>query len=105
MDVEVERRRSKRIPLLTEAEYECNGAFAKSNIADIGLFGVFIYTESPLREGEKLKLSFALPDGHVVVSEGLVAHCQPGLGMGIAFTTLKTEDLQRIEQLLDLFGA
>ncbi|MEW6211813.1 MAG: PilZ domain-containing protein [Acidobacteriota bacterium] len=97
----VERRRTNRKPLLLEVKYEGQGVRAQTRISDIHLFGVFIDTLSALPPvGTPLKLSFSLPDGHLIETEGVVIHCQQGIGMGIEFTSMKREDGERLRDLL-----
>lgn len=96
-----ERRQSKRGDLFTEVEYEGGGVRAETRISDISLSGVFIDALSPLPVGAALKVSFTLPGGERVVAEGVVVHCQPRIGMGVSFTSLKPEDGQRISAALD----
>ncbi|MEK6322683.1 MAG: PilZ domain-containing protein [Acidobacteriota bacterium] len=96
-----ERRQSKRGDLFTEVEYEGGGIRAETRISDISLSGVFIDALSPLPVGAALKVTFTLPGGERVVTEGVVVHSQPSIGMGVSFTSLKPEDARRIQEALD----
>ena len=96
-----ERRQTNRGELLTEVEYEGAGVRAQTRISDISLSGVFIDALSPLPVGAALKLMFTLPSGHQVVTEGVVAHSQAGIGMGVAFTSLTPEDARLIQAAID----
>lgn len=96
-----ERRQSKRRDLFTEVEYEGGGIRAETRISDISLSGVFIDALSPLPVGATLKVTFTLPGGQRVVTEGVVVHSQPRIGMGVSFTSLKPEDTQHIQEALD----
>lgn len=96
-----ERRRTNRKPLILEVKYEGQGVRAQTRISDIHLFGVFIDTSSAIPPaGTPLKLSFNLPGGHLVETEGIVIHAQQGIGMGVEFTSMKREDGERLRDLL-----
>ncbi len=96
-----ERRHSTRGDLFTEVQYEGVGIHAETRISDINLSGVFIDALSPLPVGAVLKLFFTLPGGQRVTTEGIVVHCQPGIGMGVEFTGLKPEDAILIQETID----
>ncbi len=95
-----ERRQSTRGALFTEVQYEGAGIHAETRISDINLSGVFIDALSPLPVGAALKLSFTLPSGQRVATEGVVVHSQPRIGMGVAFTSLKPEDAKLIQEAI-----
>jgi hypothetical protein len=95
-----ERRQGSRGALFTEVQYEGAGVNAETRISDINLSGVFIDALSPLPVGASLKLKFTLPGGHRVATEGKVVHSQPGIGMGVAFTSLTPEDARLIQEAI-----
>jgi len=99
--VDNERRNASRADLLTEVEYEGGGVRAQTRVSDISLTGVFIDALSPLPEGSNLRLSFTLPGGRRVTTEGVVVHSQPAIGMGVAFTALDPEDALVIQKHLE----
>ena len=96
-----ERRHSSRGTLFTEVQYEGAGIHAETRISDINLSGVFIDALSPVPVGAAVNLSFILPGGQRVATEGVVVHSQPGIGMGVAFTSLKAEDAKLIQETID----
>jgi len=96
-----DRRQSTRGTLYTEVKYEGAGIRAETRISDISLSGVFIDALSPLPAGAVLKLSFTLPGGQRVATEGAVVHCQPRIGMGVSFTNLKPEDAKLIQEAIE----
>jgi len=96
-----ERRQSRRGTLFTEVQYEGAGIHAETRISDINLSGVFIDALSPLPVGAALKLKFTLPCGQPVVTEGVVVHSQPRIGMGVEFTSLTAEDARLIQEAID----
>ena len=96
-----DRRQSRRGTLYTEVKYEGAGIRAETRISDISLSGVFIDALSPLPVGAVLSLSFTLPGGQRVATEGVVVHSQPRIGMGIAFTNLTPEDAKLIKEAIE----
>jgi len=102
--MENERRHSNRGIMLTEVQYEGAGVRAETRISDINLSGVFIDAMSPLPVGAKIKLAFTLPGGKRVDTDGIVAHSQPGIGMGVEFTGLTPEQKELIQAALDQRG-
>jgi len=96
-----DRRQSRRGTLYTEVKYEGAGIRAETRISDISLSGVFIDALSPLPAGAVLNLSFTLPGGQRVATEGVVVHSQPRIGMGIAFTSLTPEDAKLIQEAIE----
>ena len=96
-----DRRQARRGTLYTEVKYEGPGIRAETRISDISLSGVFIDALSPLPVGAVLKLSFTLPGGQLVATEGVVMHSQPRIGMGVSFTSLKPEDAKLIQEAIE----
>ena len=96
-----ERRKTNRGILLTEVQYEGAGIRAETRISDINLSGVFIDALSPLPVGAALKVSFTLPGGQRIATEGVVVHSQPSIGMGVEFTSLKPDDAKLIQDAID----
>jgi hypothetical protein len=96
-----DRRQSTRGTLYTEVKYEGAGIRAETRISDINLSGVFIDALSPLPVGAVLNLSFTLPGGQRVATDGVVVHSQPRIGMGVAFTGLKPEDAKLIQEAIE----
>jgi hypothetical protein len=99
-----DRRGSPRKPLVAEVEYETAGVRAKARINNVGTLGVFIEEESRLPVGARLKLRFRLPDDHTIEAEGVVAHRQTGVGMGVAFVTIGAEAVRRIRDFIEADG-
>lgn len=98
--IKKEQRQAWRSPLLLDVTYEGAGAQAETRISDISVTGVYIEMVSPVPVGSNLKLSFTLPDGYAVHTEGVVVHSQPHTGIGVEFTALKREDARRIRQFI-----
>lgn len=95
-----DQRRSERIPLLIDVEFESAGVRRKARITNLGTLGVFIETDSPLTVGLHLKLRFSLERGQQIETYGVVAHRQTGLGMGVAFISISSEEVKQIKKLI-----
>ena len=85
-------RRFRRRTLRVLVEYFCEAGLCCDPATTLGAGGLFIETESPQREGARLKLRFRLPESQITHEiEGRVAWARrPGSqgspGMGIEFT-------------------
>jgi hypothetical protein len=80
--------------------YDCDGEAVDTTISDLSVNGAFVDTPDPLSTGSLLTLVFTLPDGMVVETLGKVVHSQAGVGMGITFTTLSSEQSNYIRQFI-----
>jgi hypothetical protein len=83
-----------------DVTFEGAGGRNETRISDISVTGVYVETLSPIAVGSNLKLTFTLPDGYLINTEGVVVHSQPRTGIGVEFTTLKREDARRIRQFI-----
>lgn len=95
-----EQRRAWRSALLLEVTYEGAGVQTETRISDISVTGVYIETMSRIPIGSNLDLTFTLPDGSTVITEGVVVHSQPQTGIGVKFINLNREDARRIRQFI-----
>ena len=95
------QRRSPRKPLITDVEYKSAGAQVRARLANIGTLGVYIETDSPLVVGMHLELTFVLPGGHPIETKGVVVHQQTGRGMGVAFVSMRAEDINQISAYVE----
>jgi uncharacterized protein (TIGR02266 family) len=95
-----EQRRAWRSPLPLDLTYEGAGGRTETRISDISVTGVYIETVSPVPVGSNLKLTFTLPDGYIIHTDGVVIHSQPQTGIGVKFINLDSEDARRIRQFI-----
>jgi hypothetical protein len=96
-----ERRRSPR--------YRCQGSAhlreISSNIAtwatftDVSMHGCYVEAMSTFRVGAELALTIEV-NGYRVECRGTVQIVYPGLGMGVAFTTISQENRERLRELV-----
>ncbi|HKY03564.1 MAG TPA: PilZ domain-containing protein [Blastocatellia bacterium] len=96
-----DQRRSERIPILIDVEFESAGVRRKARITNLGTLGVFIETDSPLTVGLRLKLSFSLEQGQLIEAYGVVAHRQTGSGVGVAFISISSDQVNQIKKLIE----
>lgn len=104
-----ERRKSQRILVDLEVDYQCEDTFLFAYITDMSAFGIFIRTNNPEPPGTHLNLRFKLPaDKESLALEGEVIWINPfrpgdfdnlNPGMGVKFIDL-TPDI--ISKLMDL---
>ncbi len=79
--------------------WEAEGKRVTSRVGTLGLGGLFIYTASPPQVGEVVRLIFELPGGQVR-ARAIVRSCEPGRGMGVAFTWMNQETRAKLNQLM-----
>jgi type IV pilus assembly protein PilZ len=104
-----DRRKSHRILVDLEVDYQCEDTFLFAYITDMSAFGIFIRTNNPEPPGTHLNLRFRLPEGaETLALEGEVIWINPfrpgdfnnlNPGMGVKFVDL-TPDL--VKRLMDL---
>lgn len=104
-----DRRKSHRILVDLEVDYQCEDTFLFAYITDMSAFGIFIRTNNPEPPGTRLNLRFRLPEGaETLALEGEVIWINPfrpgdfnnlNPGMGVKFVDL-TPDL--VKRLMDL---
>jgi len=70
-----------------------------SRVGTLGLGGLFIQDAQPADIGESIKMVFKVPDGEVR-ARAMVRDSRPGKGMGVEFTSMKTEDRARLRRLM-----
>lgn len=97
---DTERRRAWRSGLVLDVWYEGEGVPGETRISDLSVTGAYVETRTPLPAGTTFRLIFALPDGHIIETEGTVVHSRRGNGMGIKFTSLSPEQSNNIRQFI-----
>ena len=108
-NAEKERRAAARYDTTIEVDYANDQTFLFSYIQNISLFGIFIYTKTPLPIGTILKLRFTPPKEESAFElEGEVVWINPyreggkniNPGMGVKFVNLEEDQHERLEQLI-----
>ncbi|HZQ70433.1 MAG TPA: PilZ domain-containing protein [Terriglobales bacterium] len=97
----VERRQHPRLKCLNSVELHPAAATAPiwSKTTEMGLGGCFVEMPMPLPVGTTLKISLWVKDEKLRFS-GKVVNSRPGFGVGIQFTEISPEDLQRLKEFL-----
>lgn len=75
-----------------------------SRVRDLGMGGLFVATKGALAVGAKLRLDFLVQEG-TIRAWAVVRHAEPGRGMGLKFTSVRSEDLGRLVELLNRSSA
>jgi hypothetical protein len=94
-------RNFERFPHLRELSlfYEGRTEIVPVRPPDISTAGMFVNTPARFPEGAILKLQFRLArSGYEVHTRAEVRFCLPGVGIGIEFLNLLSEDVQAIEE-------
>ena len=95
-----ERRSNKRKRILLEAKWESMSSRHEARVDDVSLGGCFVNTYAKVELGEHIDLEIQLPSGDWFALRGDVASCQPGVGFGVAFTSLTAEETAELEGLI-----
>ncbi len=95
-----ERRRSQRKRILLEAKWESMSRAHEARVDDVSMGGCFVNTFGHVEHGEEISLQIELPSGEWLPLRGRVASYQPGVGFGIAFTSLSEGKRAVLEELL-----
>jgi uncharacterized protein (TIGR02266 family) len=102
------RRSVHRFSIDTEIGFQSESNFYTGFTEDVSEGGLFLATYDCRPLGAPLYISFTLPNGHLVSVEGIVRwvreynHKEPNMmpGMGVQFTSLKTDDKVAINRFL-----
>jgi len=96
-----ERRLHPRVKTMNSVELHPNGQSAPiwGKAADLSLGGCFIEMPIPLTKGTLLKVGLWINERKLWLS-GKVVNSRPGFGIGIQFTEVAREDLERMRQFL-----
>jgi PilZ domain len=95
-----ERRRSERKRILLEAKWESMSRTHEARVDDISLGGCFVNTFGRVEPDEMVNLQIQLPSGEWLPLQGQVASYHPGVGFGLAFTSLSEEEIAVLKELM-----
>ena len=95
------RRHHKRIetPDGVWVLWKCGRAEDTSRVRDLGVGGVFVESKKACPVGGTVELHFLVPDGEVRAS-ATVRFVLSGVGMGLQFKTVRTEDQTRFTSMM-----
>lgn len=94
----IERRKYRRVPLVTEVECSQSGESFLLTSRDLSIGGVFLHTNENFPTGTVLHLRFYLEEKNQVEVDGTVAYSVPGLGVGVEFVDLPKSQREALEQ-------
>ena len=95
-----ERRSNQRKRLLLEAKWESMSHTHEARVDDVSLGGCFVNTYGHVEPDEQINLQIQLPSSEWLRLQGRVASYQPGVGFGIAFTSLSRKEKAVLKELL-----
>ena len=95
-----ERRRSERKRVLLEAKWESMSRTHEARVDDVSLGGCFVNTFGRVEPNEIVNLEIQLPSGEWVPLRGEVASYQPGVGFGLAFTSLTEDEIAVLKEVM-----
>ena len=95
-----ERRRNQRKRLLLEAKWESMSHTHEARVDDVSVGGCFVNTYGHVEPDEQINLQIQLPSGEWLRIRGRVASYQPGVGFGIAFTSLGRKEMAVLKELI-----
>ena len=96
-----ERRRAPRYPLIASAEVIelRTNTRLKARISDLSLVGSYLDMTNTLPVGTEVRLNID-HEGATFTALGVIAHCQPNMGMGIRFTDLQLDQHEILDKWL-----
>jgi hypothetical protein len=95
-----ERRSSKRKRLLLEAKWESMSNTHEARVDDVSVGGCFVNTLGRVELNEEVNLQIQLPSGAWLPLRGHVTSYQPGVGFGVAFTSLSEMETAALKELI-----
>lgn len=95
-----ERRRNKRKRLLLEAKWESMSNTHEARVDDVSVGGCFVNTLGRVEPKEEVNLQIQLPSGSWLRLRGHVTSYQPGVGFGVAFTSLSEMETAALTELI-----
>src|SRR5262245_44725261 len=95
-----ERRTSFRIPLKLPMRFEDMSGAQEARVEDISLGGCFVTTPGQVNEGDTITVEINFPSGEWLKLQGKIVVCHPGIGFGIEFSPLSTEEERKLAELL-----
>jgi hypothetical protein len=95
----IERRKSERVQVYLEAEWEGDLGIRSGTVGDIGVGGCYVMTGGDVKERELIRLRICLPEEELCLW-GEVANYVPEIGFGLRFTAFDDAARTSIERLV-----
>ena len=102
-DSSLDQRRAPRVDLLREIACASGGTIVRSQVADLSVGGMFVYTtRTPFPVGSRVVVRFSLrPEDPPLAIDSEVGYVQEGIGMGVRFQHLAEADREGIAAFVD----
>jgi CheY-like chemotaxis protein len=97
----MERREWKRVSL--QKHVLINDA-VRAQALNLCEGGMYVHTSHFFRVGQLLKVSFSVGEGRLQ-AKAVVQHCREGVGAGLSFVDLSSEELELIREFVESEGA
>ncbi len=95
-----ERRTSERKRILLEAKWKSMSRRHEARVDDVSLGGCFVNTYGKVELHEDVNIEIELPSGEWLPLRGQVASYQPGVGIGMSFTSLTENETAALKELM-----
>ena len=79
--------------------WRCNEAEDLSRVRDLSAGGLFLSTQAPRPQGERLTMDFLVQEGRIR-AEAIVQRTHESTGLGLKFTAIIDQDRPRLAALL-----
>lgn len=99
MEILLERRHPRVCVPLTVV-LDCMSGRREVRVADLGAGGCYVDTLTGVVPKETVGLTFLLQEGTTMALSGTVAYVHPGIGFGVEFTSLTSEQRLFIARII-----
>ena len=96
-----ERRQSDRRKLIINVEYERGDGTGIASTREIGVGGLYLITNAPLKTGTPLFMRMTI-GGEEIGLNGVVIYTNPGNGVGIRFQKISEKNEALLKRELNL---
>lgn len=96
----IERRKYRRVPIVTEVECAQRGTNFLLPTRDISVGGVFLHTKESFPPDTVFHLRFYVEGKTLIEADAHVTYTVPGLGVGVEFTDLPKSQREILEAFI-----
>lgn len=102
-DVMIERQ-NERVSSALSVSLDCSSGKREVRVSDLSVGGCYVDSITAPQPEEAVVLKFILPQERSVNFSGTVAYVHPGIGFGVQFNDMTSEQRTVLEQLILLNG-
>ena len=95
-----DRRSDERISTNLPARWDGLSGTSKARLDDLSLGGCFVNSRGRVDVGEVVSLEIQLPSGEWLQLRGEVTSYQPGVGFGVVFPFLTSDEEQALRSVI-----